>query len=1066
MKPKKQQQRQQQPSQSQSSTNTNATTSSNGTSSTYTRNKHKSSPGTIESKLLKANQLEQKLTKSSSNDNVKSTSTTNNNNEILNNIRINLCEIYSDLILSNPSYAYKQDICNKLWRNCFYVRINELRLRISKDKSKLNKLKVSNKNNAIHHEMNKNDDQYIQQEKVKDQLEKRCNVLQKALDIFLKEAIVLYEYLIDQLHGMLLDYVEEGDCSNTDTATSSRIIRYDEYDRSLIREIDDDHGDDEDNKEMDHQTTTTKSKKSSSKIIHVVPTLFRIYIHLGDLFRYSNKYDSAEKVYLSASQLAPGKGNPYNQLAVCAQINDAAANSISAGASAGGGSNPLPAVALYWYCRSLLASHEAFITSKSNLERLFMSNKKWIEERNIQSFADIAKKNIVTTTTEGSEKNKENQRVTKSNAKRKFLSLFVNFHGSLFSLMKERKEMNVKNGNKSSNMDGLIQEMNNLIVEFSSILDSSTFGDAFLIKMISINAFSLWNGLEYPNRRNEKESKEKRSGSTDVPLELLETTAIAMIFTLKFSMQLCSNLTIALEKAISKQQKQGKKTFGSIRLIGPLFMLCDFIANECNLSSYQQQLYDASSSLATIFDGSVKEFWSDIAKVANIIYGNEALMTLINSECDFDINELPDEFQSLVRGYTPFLSLNSASKNEAKMVYISPEEAVGMLELCQSQTQQSQLSQRSRKMASLSQNTNDKRTPEKIEIEFKIKLQRFMKFITKNLDSGALIKEVDGLIKAAHEHTDIIESKDSVDNVDYNMNIDEEQLDDVNMNESDEKNNENVLVYTAAESGKPALLVPGAMLLGNDVGEEKHREDDNDIVMNESSNVSDVTMTGGMDERHKSVPNLLDPSLLIDKEMSTTGDEIGESKLLAVMNKNTSASAPDLSVVPKNHVLERKPVVGPPPGFNLLQKPFDTPKQPPMPPGFQSLYPDLPNNLPPPQVHGHGQTPSYSLPQTANPFVTPMSHNTMNVGATLFNDNAYSRLAQSSEQTFNNDIYNQNQNPNEMNLDYDMFGLRSLGILSDDQNVPTDFSVDSLFQSHPIKDKKTQNPFAYDHINS
>jgi hypothetical protein len=43
--------------------------------------------------------------------------------------------------------------------------------------------------------------------------------------------------------------------------------------------------------------------------------LYRILIHQGDLYRYDGDFTMAESSYSKASKLAPGKGNPYNQLA-------------------------------------------------------------------------------------------------------------------------------------------------------------------------------------------------------------------------------------------------------------------------------------------------------------------------------------------------------------------------------------------------------------------------------------------------------------------------------------------------------------------------------------------------------------------------------------------------------------------------------------------------------------------------------------------------------------------------------------------------------------------------------
>lgn len=97
-------------------------------------------------------------------------------------------------------------------------------------------------------------------------------------------------------------------------------------------------------------STTTTISDSINALNGQIPILHRMYIYLGDLNRYSIAFTQAESSYLKASCLVPCKGNPYNQLAVVAQLKDPT------------GTHPLPAIALYWYCRSLLAVHE--VTSK------------------------------------------------------------------------------------------------------------------------------------------------------------------------------------------------------------------------------------------------------------------------------------------------------------------------------------------------------------------------------------------------------------------------------------------------------------------------------------------------------------------------------------------------------------------------------------------------------------------------------------------------------------------------------------------------------------------------------
>jgi len=213
------------------------------------------------------------------------------------------------------------------------------------------------------------------------------------LKVFIREAVVLYEYLVDQFQEILLPNPTASQSSGNGNGQS----------QSQSQQSGGGDGSNSNAGNLDERTG-------------VVPTLHRLYIYLGDLHRYTCSYTSAEAAYLKAACLAPGKGNPYNQLAVVAQLKDSS------------GAHPLPAVALYWYCRSLLAVHDAFETSRSNVERLFMANRKWIAQK-----LDADSENEeVDMSTEGT--SREKGRAMRSAASRKFLSLFCNFHGSLFSI--------------------------------------------------------------------------------------------------------------------------------------------------------------------------------------------------------------------------------------------------------------------------------------------------------------------------------------------------------------------------------------------------------------------------------------------------------------------------------------------------------------------------------------------------------------------------------------------------------------------------------------------------------
>jgi len=296
----------------------------------------------VQERLHLAEELESRLRQSS------------NNKDNVRNIRVQLCEHLSDIILSHPDIALKEDCLGRLWHGCFYQRIQELRGLISKEKKKEN-------GNA--------------------------GMYEESLKVFLDEAIKLYEFLDKRLKSLLT------------------------------------HEDKEDG---------------------LVPCLYRLYIHLGDLLRYSNaNHTEVEKTYLKASKLSPGRGNPYNQLAVVAQQHV----------------YPRTCIALYWYARALLASVEPFQTSRSNLTRLFTFNKTCIESHPLEQ-----------------------------DKMRRFMADFIDFH-SIFLTDKMDKQQDpdfLKNKTLP-----LFQNT------FSSLLEEQSLSDGLLVKMSAIFIFStLYKGYK------------------------------------------------------------------------------------------------------------------------------------------------------------------------------------------------------------------------------------------------------------------------------------------------------------------------------------------------------------------------------------------------------------------------------------------------------------------------------------------------------------------------------------------------------------------------------------------
>eukprot|EP00521_Asterionellopsis_glacialis_P013791 CAMPEP_0195304208 /NCGR_PEP_ID=MMETSP0707-20130614/34066_1 /TAXON_ID=33640 /ORGANISM="Asterionellopsis glacialis, Strain CCMP134" /LENGTH=176 /DNA_ID=CAMNT_0040367961 /DNA_START=178 /DNA_END=705 /DNA_ORIENTATION=- len=132
--------------------------------------------GQLRQNMQRALELEEQLSKLPKN--------SKNPEERASVIRTSLCEILSDVLLTDPTFAVRKDCPGRLWRHCFYGRINELRGRIAREKKKRS-LKLSTTESSS--SSGGSEDKY-----------------EKNLSTFLSEAIKLYQYLVNMYESKIL----------------------------------------------------------------------------------------------------------------------------------------------------------------------------------------------------------------------------------------------------------------------------------------------------------------------------------------------------------------------------------------------------------------------------------------------------------------------------------------------------------------------------------------------------------------------------------------------------------------------------------------------------------------------------------------------------------------------------------------------------------------------------------------------------------------------------------------------------------------------------------------------
>lgn len=671
----------------------------------------------LRAKLAKAAEIEAKLSAAAASASSKSSSSSvKKDDSKLTRMSMELCELLSDALLTDPALAARKDAVGRLWRGCFYGRIGELRGRIQKER------------NRSRRSTGKGDGEAARKHG------KAAEEIEVQFRTFLNEAIVLYDFLVDKYREMLFP-PGQSQSQASDSAHSQ--------DSSAAPSK---GGKKRKGAGKDNQSSSGAGFDIREVPNGVVPTLHKMYIHLGDLHRYARNYGTAESSYALSSRLAPGKGNPYNQLAVVAQLRGDAQQQQSTGGNGKGGGkggvdagqpgqqqSPQTAVALYWYARSLQACGDPFPTSRSNLARLFSVNRQWLDKSGGEeaegSDGKVSAAPLVPGTVEiltSSKAQQERAKALKSAAARKFLAAFVDLHGDLFRGVALRTPSSSAapsgGAQKRASAGDVALRMRSLLADFSSLLSgpAMAFGDALLCKLVAVNAFACCNDLGPNGTVTTIATTKDGEDRNDSIGEMDPSAALARSFLLAFGAVLAEHATGAAEKLEEKRKEKGGSgsdggNVPSLRLLLPLALTCEFasslyVGKESRAMSMEKAEKVMGScgdaAAAGFLTESQRLFWRNVTATANALRKSDIFLPLMveyaaSMHVDDDDSmasasvasaAIPREFDGL-RGFAPFESFlpihkdgggkssdSQGSKKSRKDAFLTPSEAVSALE--------------------------------------------------------------------------------------------------------------------------------------------------------------------------------------------------------------------------------------------------------------------------------------------------------------------------------------------------------------------------------------------------
>jgi hypothetical protein len=312
---------------------------------------------------------------------------------------------------------------------------------------------------------------------------------------------------------------------------------------------------------------------------------------------------------------------------------------------------PLSAVALYWYCRSLQAAVEQFVTSKTNLARLFASNREWLLLQQQEQ-----------------QQRQQSESLEKSALSRRFLARYVDLHYHFFQgIVPTTLDSGSTNATASS--EAVVQEQvqDTMVELFGTMLQSSTLGDSLLCKLVTIGAFSecyLDRQVLQGGGKNNSSRNGNLGGSTSKEQVLHTTTAVARTANLIFGGHLVDRVLQGLEKMTTSTSQ---KAVPSVRLLLPLLLLSEYIGSHPLPDSQCRE----HVSVATMrrHDAVANDFWKRMVDVWNklqVLAVQYALEEDSSDETRANKYVLK-EYQNL-KGYKPFEG------------FIQPASASGYLE--------------------------------------------------------------------------------------------------------------------------------------------------------------------------------------------------------------------------------------------------------------------------------------------------------------------------------------------------------------------------------------------------
>jgi len=398
-----------------------------------------------------------------------------------------------------------------------------------------------------------------------------------------------------------------------------------------------------DYKKSEHYRPLKAAKDTSMDDTYKNPCIIlmhNFYLRLGDLHRYNDNLNEAEKVYRQASELFPGNSDAYNQMAVISFQKE------------------LFLDALYNFTRSFTSTFPDVCLINSNKKKMTL-----LFQKNATFFSSNKSSSEYDTLQSATGKVQNKKKVLKL-----FLAEYIGVHSHFFDF-----SLAPNQAFDTTKIDSL-RNSYTFLKHLEYLLKEEELSDKILLKMIVINIYAI---VDLGNSIKTEKEKEVDNLISDIEQDQVTGTSL-LSFPLIFAYRFGTLLLEQFSRYVQAWKKSGDtsgetRTNGrSLRHFMVLQLFCDWLQSQ---QVDKEQTESATSIEQQKFQMGVASVWNELVQVNEYA----ALLGKGITQPKEEIRNLkfPEHFE--LRGFHPFVDFVSQESPKQGFHVNSEDELQGRI---------------------------------------------------------------------------------------------------------------------------------------------------------------------------------------------------------------------------------------------------------------------------------------------------------------------------------------------------------------------------------------------------